>query len=600
MSAIEPPPPTPGTWPLLRRGRKPTLRPFREDAAIAQAARARGAERYTDGRRRARVEAVAHDLAAVEPPDDAPLRPAIRDELVATIRVNVAQAAADQARARAAANGAAEQAEVAAANAARAERAADRALRRARSEVPEAPVSGGHVAWPWLPLLVAPVLMYLELQVGAPSLEAALDVGTREAQSVALMLALGLTIAAEGLGLSLAALVKPSRAATRWLLGLFVVGVLACGAWTVVTLSASRDRNLVYREAVRTVARGGGTASVPGLGSLVRGGTRSSAEQQARDAEAAVERAQELARAQRIKDRGPDLGFMAPLILLSMLTGAVLAARAALAADWRKATRRAAAAEEAFEQAQTASAAAELERRRALERLVEADVGLMGVAERETATVAQLLDHFREEYRRWCARFGMRPRDLILPPPPPAREAIEPVIYPDHVWYTMPRPSADGGVANGAAAGARPPVGGMPPRPNSGPERPADDGGSDGDGTSSGDGLRRRRFWRRSARGAGGAGGDEGSAPDAEGPAAADSGPGDPPAEDAAPQDEAAADERARDRGAEAAGRARRRRLPGTPAGYAWLDQDDEPASEPPDSGDPPSTNGTPTPVEDP
>jgi len=594
MSAIDPPPPTPGTWPLLRRGRKPRLRPFREDPAIARQARAEGVDRYTDAARRARADAVAHDLAAVEPPDDAPLRPGIRDELVATIRANVALAAAAQAHDRAVANRVAEEAEVAAAGAARVERDAERELRRMRSEVPEPPVSGVHAAWPWLPLLVAPVLMYLELQVGAPSLEAALDVGKLQAQSVALMLALGLTIAAEGLGLSFAALVKPSRAATRWLLGALVIGVLGCGAWTVASLSASRDRNLVFREAVRVVSEGPDPSGV-GLGNLVRAGTRSSAVQQQAEREAAAERRQLVARAQRVVDRGPDLGFMAPLILLSMLAGSVLAARAALAADWRKAARRASEAEVALEQARMRAADTELERRRALERLVEADVGLMAVAERETATVAQLLDHFREEYRRWCVRFETRPRDLILPPPPAARDAIEAVIYPEHVWYTMPRPPAATAATNGGG-GAQPSDGGArpsggTPRPDAGPS-PREGAPSD-DGSTSAEGRRRRRFWRR---GSAGAEGEDRPAPES---GATD--PHEPGAQDEAPPfagSSSDADATSADDDGGGMGGDRPRRPPGAPAGYAWLDQEDEPAEAPSDS-ESASSNGSPTSMED-
>jgi len=501
MSALgTPPSPTPGTWPLLRRGRRPRLRPFREDPAIARENQTSGRTVHSDEARRARVDAVAHDLAAIEPPDDGPLRPALRDELLATIRANVAAAAAAGARDRATANEAAEKAEIVARNAAEAEREAERAVRRTRSEVPDQPVGGGHLAWPWLPLLVAPVLIYLEREIGAPPLAAALDTSPSEAKLVALAIALGLTLAADGLGLVLAGLARDSRRATAVVLGIFVFGIVGCGAWSVASLAASRGHNFAYKAAISD-ASAPFTPGVDQLGSLSRGGSATAPQAQRSTTAQAIEA--------RVLAAGPDLRFMVPLILLSMLAGALLAARASLAADWRERVRRARAAEREHAAAQTVRRTADEEQRRALEALIAADVELMALAERETATVTGLLDRFRTEYERWCARLGTRPRHVGILPLPPPRALLESILYPDHVWYELARPPAEGwttpaATENGASDG-RPPGGGTPPsgawpgggaglsgswsRPNS--AAPGDDDrtprGGDGEDAATGD-----------------------------------------------------------------------------------------------------------------
>ncbi len=418
------PPPTPGSSPLLRRGDPPTLRPFREDPAIAARERASGRLAHSEGERRARVDAVAHDLAAgASWPSDGPLRPALPRELLAVARRNVATAVAAEADLRADATRVRDEGELAQALAQRRHERTIRELRRTRSEQLMAEPVGGTRLTGWGVLwIIAPVLCFLELKLGSPTLRAALETDTATADRVALAIALALTFAAEATGLVFGGLLRPSLRATRIAYVLVVLLVAGCAAWSVLALVGGREHNKRYSNAVAAIgnaqtgagagADGGGLAGLVKSAAATGAGSTQAVKPQVSKADLATIR------------RGPDFGFMVPLTLLAMLTGMVLAMRVALAREWRERRRRAVAAEreeaaavEHLDAMQQAVAAAE-------QPLQASDARLATLADAEVDTLDLLLARLRSEYERQCQRCGVEPRELVIPDAPEPDEVL--------------------------------------------------------------------------------------------------------------------------------------------------------------------------------
>lgn len=461
MSEFDPPPPTPGTTPLLRREDVPSLRPYREHPRIAAEDRGSGRLTHTEQARIARIDAVARDLAAAEPSGPEPLRPAVGAEMIAAMEANLARELRAQSEARARGEASRRTAQLGVEAAEHETRENERDVRAARAAMPARPPGGTHFTHWSVPFAIGVVLGYLELELGAPALAPALNVSMGQAQLIAIGIAAAITLAGDVLGLVLGSLVERSRPQSTALLSGLVLLVTGLGAVTVVTLASARANNLAYgncnKQLEEAVSAGLAQNSGGGLSALMRRGARRSQLETENRARANQRQKTIEGACKKLK---PDLSFTIPLTLLAMFSSTLLASRVALASTWREARGRVKRAVKSHESsraqragAQSATPAAELG-------LDGSDRDLGAAAEREVTTTEMLFERLPTEYRRWCAHFGHPPCDLILPEVPTAEEVL----------LRMLGLQPEDGRAAAPAAGAEP-----PPQPSRGPDPARED-----------------------------------------------------------------------------------------------------------------------------
>jgi hypothetical protein len=462
------PPPTPGTTSLRRRDHVPSLRPYREEPEIAARERREGRLMHTEQARIARIEAVARDLAAGTSPGQGPLTPAVGKEMTAVMEARVAEEIRSRAGTRTRAEAARSRAQLEVDAAGRREHEAELDARGAHAEVPSRPIGGTHLTSWWMLLVIAPVLVYLEVQLGAPAIGPALAVSSATAQWIAVGIGIGLTIAADALGLVLGGIARHSRRASAAVLASLALALIGCGGWTVLTLTSARTNNIAYRECEKRAeeaqikeVEGEGSS---GLLSLTRTGA------QAHEAANAQATAGERSQGASVSCNKPDLGFTAPLTLLAMVAGALLAARAATASEWHDAVRRHAKAQEHHRALARELDAARAAQPDAEQGLAESDEELAVMAEREVDTTAMLLARLVSEYERWCGEFDRPPQPLDLPEIPNPTDLLLRILRLERtpreapVAESEPQPSPDD-----APPYEPPPWSDLPPTPDGEP-----------------------------------------------------------------------------------------------------------------------------------
>ncbi len=417
------PPPTPGTTPLLRREEFPTLRPYREELKILTADRAAGRRTYPDQAREARVEAVARDLAA-KGDKEGPLRPALGAELIADMEVMLTQQvhhlAAERTRADAAAR------RTAAELAVLRERGeqSELALRRARTDVPHPPMGGAHFTSWWVAFVIAPVLAYLEIRLGAPAIGPALSISETEAALVAVGAAVVLTVAADVLGLVLGSVVRDHRRAARAMLVGLALALTCSGGWTVAALATGRSHNLFYRDCKKARAEATQRAletEAAGEEEALKNLTRKGREEGSSTPRASLPAVSVNPGCDNVK---PDLGFTIPLTLMAMLAAAVLATRVALAADWNSARDTLRSAETDASSLRKHLDAARIGEPAIEQPATQSDIELAMEIERETTFTERLFALLSTEYERWCAHFRTPVQLLVLPEVPEPAELM--------------------------------------------------------------------------------------------------------------------------------------------------------------------------------
>jgi hypothetical protein len=371
---------------------------------------------YTDQARVARVEAIARDLAASDDRDRGPIHHPLGEELIAQMEAMLARQmhrhAADRARVEANTQTARTRTTIAEER----EEEAQRSLRHARTDLPEQPVGGVVLTEWWIPLIIAPILGYLEVRLGAPSIGPALSISETEAALVAVGVAGGLTVAAEALGLVLGSVVRHSRRIARVTLVALAIAVAGSGAWTIVTLASGRSNNLLYRDCKKETE----AAQVheleaeesEGLGSLTRKGRHQSSPASPSGSTGSTSVNPQCKRAR------PDLGFTVPLTLLATLAATLLATRVGLGVEWRQARGRLREAESRSDSLTKRFDGAREAEPTAAQPLNRSQLELSTAFERETETTTMLFARLSSEYQRWCAHFGRSPRELVLPQVP--------------------------------------------------------------------------------------------------------------------------------------------------------------------------------------
>jgi hypothetical protein len=175
----------------------------------------------------------------------------------------------------------------------------------------------------------------------------------------------------------------------------------------VLKLTAARSNNIAYRECEHRnehaeIEEAKGENGNSALLSLTRKGV-----QQPEPTSAA--------KSPHASCNKPDLGFTAPLTLLAMLAGTLLAARVAIANDWRVGSKRYAKAREHSRTHRKELDALRVAEPDAEQTLAQSDLYLAAMAEQEAATTNNLFARLVGEYERWCGVFGCAPRSLRLP-----------------------------------------------------------------------------------------------------------------------------------------------------------------------------------------
>jgi hypothetical protein len=406
-------PPTPGTEPRVG---EPRERRFREESGIYDRYRAEGSHAYTLDEVDARIMACATDEVAAR--GTGPLRPALFRELEGIFWLRLFRGMPASRETMAAYGVAQGQAgmeqEAAEGNHQRVERRR-RELVSQQMRLPR-PVTGLTLSRPWfLAACLVPAAL-IEIIGSTPSVQEAfkLDIGW------AVMFAIGisavLVLTAEQLGNALAAATARSRRLTTVAAVLLLLVAMGAGVGAIISLAASRETNLSFREAV--------AASQSGQDESGRiGGNDANADAPASAAGSSTAVSTSAA-------TKPDFSFFVPLSILVLMASTLVAFRVEAAREHNElADRIRRAADDAEDQHELAEEKAG-EQVQALEgdRAVLLDVAAH--VEQERNLFAAWVARFEVEYGRFCAAAGSPPRPVTPPPLPDAGTLILRILQP--------------------------------------------------------------------------------------------------------------------------------------------------------------------------
>ena len=446
MSDDRPNRPDPATDPMLpETGPFKALDRYRPDPGRAASDAARGRITHTEQERQALVDRAARSMAEATANGlvgPSPVRPPLVDALQAMMDTNVAEQTAPLLPVRATAVGDLRRAEEQIATATTEVQEGETTVATVEAARPTEPAGGRHLTQRWVPLVVLPILVFVECQLTAPSLRAALATTTTIAMLVAAAIAVVSVLVAELVGAGLAAAVMGRRRAARAILALIAVSTFVTLVVGVVALVHSREANVRYQNSLKAQAEDSGDGSFGGNSTQASAGPAD-------------------------PTRSPSLGFVAPLTLAGVLAACGLAMRVSLAAPMREWEGREAVARHDLDELRDRLDEARDTRATAATPVDENDLRIGAIVETEQGVHNNLIERFRGEYPRACHALNTRPVDLITDDvvldqrpihhrliDPDRATSTQPVVVPTQVQIGEPAPV----IAPAAEAPVEPPI----------------------------------------------------------------------------------------------------------------------------------------------
>jgi hypothetical protein len=422
----QPPRPSPGTKPIAGPDIEPRIHAHRPHPETAAQDEQRGRVTQTEQLRIARAEAAARDLSYHDQDFLSQRPPGAMAEVESTTRQVVAELAERAGPGIAAAMTDDELSERRLEQARRALVEADADLERRAAERPNRPAWGTHLTAWWVPALALIPLVFLELEFTTDFLLVVLPSVGKLAPWLAGLIALTLTAAVEvGALIAGARFAHASRRAVVLSSALAVLAFAGMATWSVTSIAGARGPGLAYADSLKPkndtpAGSFGGTpapaagATSGGFGAPASGGFGEPAS--ATHASASAPK--------------PPVGFIVPVTLLALLTGAALSMRSSAAAPWKRFEEDWAAAEARRAGAATAISESELDREQASGRLDELERAFGAAVERELQFSSGLLDRIQQQYASVCTRHGRVPVTLPRVPLPSAETLVELSLNP--------------------------------------------------------------------------------------------------------------------------------------------------------------------------